>query len=800
MKTFLLFLLATAAFTQTNSIQIIDSQSPPHTMTIVAPANFGADVICTLGTTNFGACAASAATAAGVNTSVQFNSSGILAGDSIFTYNNAVLNIIDSAGTGGGSGIKLNRKLPSYGSFEQEYAIGPTAGTSSLWLGSLTATGSYQFHTAMYAGTRASPMAVPSGNNGLYFDSSGYNGSGVKVGAYFTAVFPSNWSPTNQEMYWDFQATALNGTSTTDSLRIGGDKNISYVPLWANSDLVATGPLKFYYGGSMQWFEKSTVTNALAWYDASSTSRMRLDASGALGVAGTGVALYTPTVVAQSTNAASIPMYVVGYPSQSADLLQVWSAVSGTDYFHISSAGVITVSSLAGGGTQCIQVNNSGVLSGVSCGAGSYTGASPISITGSVVSCPTCLTTAGGQTISASDTFSGGIVTGATSTVGGDVHFDVGGTRSIGTPSVQANFMYAAVMQSPKFQIQDFTFTSSFWYLNASIGTGVKEVTMYDESSNPVWTWETQFSGISFRQATSYLNIVPSASNTYSLGTTGTAWSGVYTQNLRITSVASGTQCLQANSSGDISGAGIGCGGTTYTGGTNITVSGGVIACPFCLTTAGGQTISSRDTFNSGVTVGGDILASGTPSIGSSSNYFNYGYFGATVVASQLRVEQGTPASPGDYFYWINPFLHTLFFYNSSGTVLQSIDDTHFSGGNTHSYYNGDVAPSSVNSFDLGLSSYPWRNVYADSGYYMGGVAAIDSGRNGHFVTLDTGGAATFGGGATSTTAGFGATGFATYAGGWYYGLASQTLNVTSSGLTACTITIRGGIVVASTC
>lgn len=72
--------------------------------------------------------------------------------------------------------------------------------------------------------------------------------------------------------------------------------------------------------------------------------------------------------------------------------------VGGVSQFSVSNAGVITSASLAGGGTQCLQANNSGVVSatGSACGAG---GGDSISVNGSGATDANFINTAASGTV-----------------------------------------------------------------------------------------------------------------------------------------------------------------------------------------------------------------------------------------------------------------------------------------------------------------------------------------------------------------------------------------------------------------
>ena len=99
--------------------------------------------------------------------------------------------------------------------------------------------------------------------------------------------------------------------------------------------------VKFYAGNnasSFSWMEGAATTTQLAWYDSSSSKRMYLD------VNGTAWFLAAPSVVAQTTDAASPSLVVEGKAGQVADIFEVRSDYGGTLYLWLGGLGNVGIS------------------------------------------------------------------------------------------------------------------------------------------------------------------------------------------------------------------------------------------------------------------------------------------------------------------------------------------------------------------------------------------------------------------------------------------------------------------------
>jgi hypothetical protein len=147
----------------------------------------------------------------------------------------------------------------------------------------------------------------------------------------------------------------------------------------------------------------STVTNVLDIRDSGSSSRLSLNGSGA---GGFGWYVAAPSLYAAPTNAASWALKAIGYASGTADIFVAESS-GGTNYFTVSHTG-----NLSGSHIQNIGTGDTITVAGCTgCGSGvtSVSGTSPIASSGGAtpaISCATCVTTAGGQSIAGTTTVS----------------------------------------------------------------------------------------------------------------------------------------------------------------------------------------------------------------------------------------------------------------------------------------------------------------------------------------------------------------------------------------------------------
>jgi hypothetical protein len=385
------------------------------------------------------------------------------------------------------------------------------------------------------------------------------------------------------------------------------------------------------------------------------------------------------------------------------------------------------------GSTQCLQVNSSGVLSGTGAVCGSSGGGGITSING-----------LGGPAITITAPGSPGItVSSAGTNVALSLPQGIATTSAVTFASVTTGaggaFNSGAAGTSVAFQTTNYNLMMNGngdisahgdIALTGSGSLKIGSTTAIDSSRNGL-----------------FVNLT--AGGTTTLAITGS------------------TQCLQANSSGVVSGTGSPC----VVGSSYLALAGG--------------------------TMTGTINGNTTASIGGATTYFQHAYFSGTVEASKIRTIYGTPSSLWDYFDWSISAAHLLNLTNSVGSLVLRVDDY------SHVFaFSGGLYPMTSNSFDLGVNSTnAWRTLYLNTSIVMNGTQFIDSSRNlTNIGTISTSGAITAGGGLSSTGGAVGALGYNVYSAGWYYGLTSQTLTVGNGSGGFCTISVKGGIIVASTC
>jgi hypothetical protein len=132
-------------------------------------------------------------------------------------------------------------------------------------------------------------------------------------------------------------------------------------------------------------------------------------------------------------------------------------------------------------------------------------------------------------------------------------------------------------------------------------------------------------------------------------------------------------------------------------------------ACPTCMLTTGGQTVTGVDTYTA------NILASGTPNIGSSANPFNDAYLNYIFLQDltfQWSGGGGFVQSVGNAL--TGPYAGDFTFVNNIADVVLAISP----GGGIltgSGNFDGDVVPGTTSNYDLGTSSLYWNNAYVNT-------------------------------------------------------------------------------------
>lgn len=428
-------------------------------------------------------------------------------------------------------------------------------------------------------------------------------------------------SPTaiNQSLQFDTDNIYNIGEAPTSTTRIA-PANI-YVSTMLESPLLR---IPYYSGGAIaDYFDLVTTTSSLYFKDSSNTT----------------VGLYS--------NPAGAPFWQFrGHVV--ADTNLTYDLGSTTDYWRKLYTLDARISTLAGGGTKCVQTNNNGDLSpaAAACGSGGsppFTDANPILYSAGDATKQLSMTLSGittgttrnwtipnydmtpaatdhTQTFTANQTFSAHILLGTNNTY--DIGTSASRTRAIyaGTNVASPNMRVEYISGGSVLDYFDLQATTSTLYFKDSGGTTVG---LY---SNPAGTPIWQFRG----------HAVGDATNTYDLGSTTDYWRKLYATNARINSLAGGgSRCATIDNNGDVGAAACSGGGTvtsvgqTFTGGL-ISVSGspvttsGTLALTVAGTSGGVPYFSSSSTWASSaaLTANAPVIGGGAgsaPSVGTRS-------------------------------------------------------------------------------------------------------------------------------------------------------------------------------------
>ena len=614
MKLFLFALCALPVFGQSNAIELCDQQTPRHCITIKAPATLGANVVCTLGATNFGSCA----------------------GDMILAANQTVTGVKNWA---------ANQTFDA----DNTYSIGTRASEAYAIYGRAIESQKFQFSDPLTPGT--------------------FWTTSVAISGLGTSTF------------------TVNDSTATPALNIFRSNTGSYTQVLGNLfPMVSTSA--------------SLGSSSLLWKD-----------------------IYFDN----STALSPIPVIRLGVNTV------LNSAGYGNLYGGATIGGTLTLA--APGTIGCLQSSATGVVSVLStpCGGGSGTVTSiattgPISggtiTTSGTVSCPTCLTTTGVQT-----------VTGVKNWAANQT-FDADNTYSIGTRASEAYAIYGRAIESQKFQFSDPLTPGTFWTTSVAIsGLGTSTFTVNDSTATPALNIFRSNTG-SYTQVLG--NLFPMVSTSASLGSSSLLWKDIYFDNSTalspipvirlgvntvlnsagygnlyggatiggtLTLAAPGTiGCLQSSATGVVSVLSTPCGGGSGTvtsiattgpisGGT-ITTSG-TISCPTCLTTTGGQTITSLDAFPGGLSVGNSATNPGLTTWG--TTWLNYGLSGWSIMdTTEWQPQSMDFYSIGDATHrFVNGYIKTGYF--DTVTVQTGSDVTGISGVGGVGTINGDLRTTNGN-------------------------------------------------------------------------------------------------------
>ena len=256
----------------------------------------------------------------------------------------------------------------------------------------------------------------------------------------------------------------------------------------------------------------------------------------------------------------------------------------------------------------------------------------------------------------------GGSASGVSSLIAG-ANINVSSSTGNVTVSVPASFSTANITATSTMTIPQNVF------LQTSTGQNLIDGT----SSNQIGLGYTGASNI-----TVFTSLLPYNNNGLALGYPGSVWQETFTQALDITGITGSTQCLQANSSGVVSGSGNPCGGAV-------------------------SSVSNSD--------GSLTISPTTGSVVASINTGHNNSWSGTQTFTNITVT-GTPTFPN------NTWLTTASGYNmiegnSSGVNLG------YSGMSALAMFGNIVVPAINGSQNLGFPGNIWAGIYGTS-YYAG--------------------------------------------------------------------------------
>lgn len=266
--------------------------------------------------------------------------------------------------------------------------------------------------------------------------------------------------------------------------------------------------------------------------------------------------------------------------------------------------------------------------------------------------------------------------------------------------------------------------TAGSWSILTPTGTGVPVLQTAPMIASPIITGHATIEGVTPTGATGNGNLVFSSGPTFT-GTVqggGSTWSGLVIANsLRVSNITGGTQCLHADTAGNITGTGSDCGSGGGAG--TVTVVGAGNLTSTAIITGGGlqtlQTAAPTATMDSS----GNITTPGSLSAGLGSG-----------VAGFLQVKQGTlpslvataiqivaPSSVTNYQFVLPSASATGFMLGTDASNTNTISMVGFSG-------TGNVArvgsPTFTSSLTLGGVTGSTQCLHVDSAGLISGTGS----------------------------------------------------------------------------
>lgn len=443
----------TGAPSATGTIVMRDLEIPPNTVAVRAPSTVSTSYQIVWPTSISAGCLV---TDASGNMSVDATCTGTsISGTTPLVYSSGVISCPTCLTTAGGQTVTSSDTFTSGENFGSFLWLGQWSGSS--FSGNWALDGSTDITSNQLDFRNSSSVTVAS----LGYDGTGWKWSGPTVNAVPTSgsepagIFYGNGGsqtadifdvynggPSPPKALWVDSSggthinTCASGCTASDMMTTDTAQTASGQKTWTNSQQFGNYLELGQWSGSsfaLNWsLDASTdiTSNRLDFRDNSSVTRMFIDDQGG---SSNGWELGAPSLLTAPTNNSTVSAIISGYStSPTADILDVDLYYGGTKELWVDSSGGTHIANCVAG-----------------CG-GTYTGTSPISVSGTAVSCPNCLTTAGGQTISSADSFSNGINIGTSST-GGEIAPLLNGSGLLGDSSHYWSqiYLYSGLFLAP---------------------------------------------------------------------------------------------------------------------------------------------------------------------------------------------------------------------------------------------------------------------------------------------------------------------------------------------------------------
>jgi len=604
------------------AIQLRDGQATPHYFTIRAPSTLPTNVICDLSITGFGACAGDVAQGyivlgkSNVNTGTppSIAAPGMNVWYDTGTVTSSIMSLNPSGGgtqLGAlaltGAGVTLVNRATVGGTIVSSITLG-----TSITMGAAvtpSTNNTFSVGDSTHAWTVLYAEALTANNGALNITGAGASNGNI---TFTPGAVATNASSVFNAARVDQPAVIVNNHSGTTTSSVWEIRNASAVPvvkILGATD--ASSPNAFTISG-----EVSPITSA-AYTLGNSTHRWNKAWIVDEDVSGTAIFSSAPNITATSaaTPAAGFSLFYASAAAQVMLTSGLQFAIAGTG----SCATGQYMFAVGSTSTTCFTVNTGGPIT---FNTGSHTW-----------DCPTCLTTAGGQTVSGVDVFSASpnitATTAATPAAGFSLFYASAAAQVMLTSGLQfaiagtgscasGQYLFAIGATSTTcFTINTagpitFNAGSHTWdcptcltvaapctgCLTTAGGQTITGVDIFSAGPNITATSaSTPGSGFSLAYISAAPTVVLSTGTQYPIAGTNSCLSGQYMLALGSTTVT----CKTVNVGGPIT---FNVGSTTWD-------------CPTCLVTGGGQTISGVETF------GSTLMPTGTTvSIGDSTHRF----------------------------------------------------------------------------------------------------------------------------------------------------------------------------------